>query len=120
MGRDRAYPGELTDAMRSNAKVTVQRANALLERFGESRLVTSGWRPVSLNNQTPGAAARSKHITCEAIDLADPDGDLDDWCMEHLEDLAAIGCWLEHPASTKNWCHLQIVPPKSQRRVFYP
>jgi hypothetical protein len=34
-----------------------------------------------------------------------------------LRDLAL---WLEHPASTKGWAHVQLRPPRSGRRVFYP
>jgi hypothetical protein len=45
---------------------------------------------------------------------------LDDWCLEHPEVLQEIGLWQEHPAATKGWCHLQIVPPRSGKRVFFP
>lgn len=111
---------ELTDEKRANAATTVARANMLLDRFGEERTVNSGWRPAAYNAMVPNAALRSKHITCEAIDLFDPEGDLDSWCMDNKAVLAEIGLWLEHPASTKGWCHVQIVPPKSGNRVFFP
>ena len=48
------------------------------------------------------------------------EGEIDAWCMDHLDFLAEAGLWLEHPSATKGWCHLQQVPPKSGRRVFYP
>jgi uncharacterized protein YcbK (DUF882 family) len=83
-------------------------------------LVSSGWRPPSLNAKTAGAAPNSKHMTCQALDVYDPDGDLDEWCMENLAKLEEAGLWLEHPSATKGWCHLQIVPPRSGKRVFYP
>jgi hypothetical protein len=111
---------ELTDDIRLEAQTTVDRANALLAEFGEDRDITSGWRPEAVNKRVPGAALRSKHTLGMAIDLGDPDGDLDEWCLEHLDVLERIGCWLEHPASTKNWTHIQTVAPKSGRRVFYP
>ena len=117
-GRDRRFPDELTAEKRANAEETIDKANQLLERFGETRRVNSGWRPVSINKATVGAAPKSKHMTCEAIDLEDKDGTLDQWCMENLEELAAIGLWMEHPESTEGWTHLQIVPPKSGNRVF--
>ena len=56
----------------------------------------------------------------QAIDIADPEGDLDQYCIDHILVLQKIGLWLEDPSSTKGWTHLQIVPPKSMRRVFYP
>lgn len=103
-----------------NASTTVVRANTLLERFGEDRIVNSGWRPAEYNAGVPNASQTSKHITCQAIDLADPEGDLDEWCFDHPEVLVEIGLWQEHPAATPHWVHIQVVPPKSGKRVFYP
>ena len=120
MGRDRRFPDELTDEKRANAEETIDKANQLLERFGETRKVNSGWRPASINSATVGAAPKSKHMTCEAIDLEDKDGSFGRWCLENLEELASIGLWMEDPAHTKNWVHLQIVPPRSGRRTFIP
>jgi hypothetical protein len=118
MGRDKKYP--LAEQQRENAEETVAKANLLLSRFGEARRVTSGWRPPAVNTATPQAAKRSLHISCEAVDLEDEDGTLDDWCLENPGILQEIGLWQEHPAATKGWCHLQIAPPKSGKRVFYP
>lgn len=120
MGRDAKYPQDLTIEILANAGELVLRVNRLLDHFGETRSVNSGWRPPSVNGATPGAALKSKHMTGQAIDLADPDGDLDEWCLENESVLATLLLWQEHPAATKGWCHLQMVPPKSGRRVFYP
>jgi hypothetical protein len=120
MGRDKKFNSLLTDELRANADEVVSKVTELFSRFGESRRVTSGWRPPQINAQTPGAARKSLHMTCEAVDLEDPEGLLDDWCLEHPEILQEIGLWQEHPAATKGWCHLQIVPPRSGKRVFYP
>lgn len=131
MGRDLIYRTSLTDELRANAQVTIDRVNALLEealRGGVTlethpvnhSLVSSGWRPAAVNAKTAGAAPKSKHMICKAIDVYDPDGDLDDWCMDNLSELEAIGLWMEHPSATKGWCHLQIEPPRSGKRVFYP
>lgn len=120
MGRDDSYRMELTDDLRQNAAQTVARANVLLQAFGEERKVRSGWRPAVVNAGIPNAAPKSKHMTCQAIDIDDPEGDLDEWCMEHQDVLESIGLWQEFPGATKGWCHVQIVPPKSGKRVFYP
>lgn len=120
MGRDRLHRAELTRELRANARETVRRANRLLKRAGLSRKVTSGWRPSAINAAVPGAAAGSKHISCLAIDLEDRDGRLDAWCMANLAVLEEIGLWLEHPDATPDWCHLQILPPRSGNRVFEP
>ena len=120
MSRDKQFPDELTDELRSNAASTVDRVNQLLEAFGEDRKVNSGWRPAVVNAATPNAAKKSKHMTCQACDLEDKDGRLDQWCLDHPEALERIGLWQESPASTVGWAHVQIIPPNSGKRVFIP
>ena len=120
MGRDQSHAHELTDALRANAMLTIERANLLLRRAALAGVVSSGWRPHAINAAIPNASPRSKHLSCQAIDLDDPDDALDAWCFCNLPVLAAIGLWLEHPDATPGWCHLQVVPPGSGRRVFMP
>ncbi len=114
------HEAELTDDMRANAQITVDKANQLLAAFGEERGQRSGWRPQSVNDATPNAAHHSRHITCEAIDLDDPDKRLQEWCMANLPTVASFGLWLEHPIATPDWLHCQVVPPPTGMRVFYP
>ena len=120
MGRDRRFPDELTDEKRLNSEETIDKANQLLERFGETRKVNSGWRPASINKATVGAAPKSKHMECLAIDLEDKDGSLGQWCLANLDALQEIGLWMEDPAVTKTWVHIQIIAPRSGNRVFKP
>jgi hypothetical protein len=121
MGRDEKYPAALNAGIEANAIDLLARVNSLLAVFGEYRTVNSGWRPPEVNAGTPNAALRSKHMTGNAIDLSDPDGDLDEWCSENDGSrLIQYGLYMEHPAATKGWCHLQNLPPKSGKRVFYP
>lgn len=115
-----------------NAALTVELVNKLLAiahvhgvdtpldpRTGSN--LTSGWRPAAYNATVPGAAVRSKHISAQAADLYDPEGDLDDWLIaDYHHVMADLGLWLEHPAATKGWCHVQTAPPNSKKRVFYP
>lgn len=121
MGRDASHGTELTTELRVNAHAIVERANALLvlSRAAVGH-VNSGWRPQSINASIPNASPRSRHLTCQAIDLRDADGSLDAWCMSHLDALEALALWLEHPNATPGWCHVQTVPPRSGRRVFEP
>lgn len=117
----------------AKAIITVDRANELLnwavsygvtvdQHPANHSPVSSGWRPPEVNSSTPGAAARSKHMTGEAIDIYDPDGDLDEWLMttRGQEILKTLGLWHEHPSATKGWAHVQTVPPRSGNRTFYP
>lgn len=120
MGRDKLHREELTRELRSNARETLRRVNRLLRRAGILTSVSSGWRPAAVNARIPGAAKGSRHILCLAIDLNDRDGALDAWCMANPAVLEELGLWLEHPAATPGWCHLQTCPPRSGNRVFEP
>ncbi len=120
--REVTHAGELSPELESLAIILLSRVNRLMSYFGQSRKVTSGWRPPSYNHHVPGAAKFSKHMSCQAIDLADPHGDLDEWLLEAEGTAALELCqlWHEHPAATKGWAHLQSVPPRSNKRHFYP
>lgn len=109
----------LTSDLLSNAQDTINKVNRLLQLFGSTRKVTSGYRPAAINAAV-GGAKKSNHMLCKACDLEDKDGKLDAWCYDNQPKLAEIGLWLEHPSATPGWCHLQTVPPKSGVRVFRP
>ena len=114
------------DTTRRNAVELLERVNKLLEMLPlnlEAVIapkLNSGWRPAAYNATVPGAAVRSRHITGQALDLADPDGALDDYLFQRQELLVECCLWMEHPLATKNWCHLQSAPPRSGNRVFIP
>lgn len=73
-----------------------------------------GWRP----QECPTGAPNSAHKTGQAVDVYDPDGDLDDWLTDHV--LQMHGLYREHPSATRGWCHLTTRPVKSGKRTFYP
>lgn len=75
-----------------------------------------GFRPQSC----PIGAPQSAHKEGLAVDLYDPCGELDGWCLRNLDQLAACGLYLEDPRHTPGWCHLTIRAPKSGKRVFVP
>ena len=130
--RDPAYGNYLTPDIRDNAARLLPVVNGLLLLAHKNgvllytnpktkSLVSSGWRPPAVNASTPGAAPNSLHMICRAIDIYDPEGDLDEWLVGVTHTyLTGMGLWLEHPAATKGWAHLQDKAPRSGRRVFYP
>lgn len=126
MGRDKAYPHDLTESIEKDAETTINRTNMLLTRFRQdtgdtyARKVNSGWRPPAINAKTPGAARKSKHMLGQAIDIDDDNGALDDWLMtpEGETALREIGLWHEHPRDTDGWAHVQTVPPGSGNLHF--
>lgn len=132
-GREALYPAEFTEEIRKNALLTVSRVNTLLAVLEAERvpleanpktgsIINSGWRPALINGQVKGAAPKSKHITAEACDLYDPEGAIDDYLMSEAGQRALVAArlWLEHPSATKSWTHWQVVPPRSNNRIFYP
>jgi len=119
-GRDKEYPKDLTAEVEENAKKLLQKVNALLFELKITTIkISSGWRPETLNAKV-GGAKKSNHITGCAIDLSDPNEELDNLFQKNLKILEKYGLYLEHPDSTKGWSHLQFVAPKSGNRVFKP
>jgi hypothetical protein len=108
----------------ANAVDLLERVDALLSQIdlpdAQHPRVNSGWRPAAYNAGVPNASPTSKHITGQAIDLADPSGELDAYLMQNLDALTRCGLYLEHPDSTPRWCHVQSVAPHSGNRVFRP
>lgn len=127
------YKSEIHPQIIENAVALLKKVNALIERMQADGIgmdliqvkralvcFTSGWRPRKVNEATPGAARFSLHMSGEAIDLSDPDGVIDEWCVSNTKILRELGLFMEHPSATKGWCHLQSKPPKSGRLIFYP
>ena len=121
-GRDTEYADELTEVIRANAQVTVDRLNALLVRAERTDIdtVNSGWRPRSVNEATSNASTSSKHLTAEAGDIPDVDRTLAHWCADHQDVLVELELWFEDFRYTPTWVHAQIVPPRSGKRIYIP
>jgi hypothetical protein len=127
MGRDKTAP--IDDEMRTSALHLLSKINELLNHFYKAhpeasrRVVTSGYRPSAINAKV-GGAAKSHHQSCRAVDLLDTDRKLMSFCLENLHILQELDLWMEDPRWTKgrvtNWVHLQIVSPKSGKRIFIP
>lgn len=85
-------------------------------RSGVSGVTFGGFRP----QDCPQGAANSSHKEGAAVDRYDPRGEIDAWCMAHLDRLAVYGIFIEHPSATPGWSHWTIRAPKSGNRAFYP
>lgn len=71
-------------------------------------------------------AAGSAHKSARAVDVHDPDNELDAW-LDRFENgegsnskLEQYGLYRESPGSTIGWCHLQTRQPPSGKRTFVP
>jgi hypothetical protein len=75
-----------------------------------------GFRPQACTQ----GAAHSSHKEGLAVDIYDPFGDIDLWCLENLDKLEQCGIYIEDPNYTKGWSHWTVKPPGSGKRVFIP
>lgn len=121
MGRDKLYPNDYTLDIRSNAEDLVRRVNNLLNALQiKDPKLSSGWRPSAINSRS-GGAKRSLHMFGKAVDLVDKDGSIKDTILKCPEKLLEYGLWLEDPASTPSWCHLDTgIRSTRAVRVFKP
>lgn len=102
-----------------------KRINVIRAAYGKPMRVNDGYRRPQ---DTPkNGAAKSKHLTGQAIDIDDDDkGTLWFWLMQpqQMQLLQQVGLWLEHGCYTHcaagSWVHAQIVPPLSGKRIFIP
>ena len=99
--------------MRGDGVEFLRNPKTMTEISGET---LGGFRPQSCQVGAP----MSNHKRGLAVDIYDPDGSIDLWCVTHREVLADCGIWIEHPDATRGWSHWQCVAPRSGRRVFMP
>lgn len=121
MGRDKLYPEDYNLEVQGNAEDLIKRVNNLLIALRiDSVKVSSGFRPLMVN-QRAGGAKRSLHMVGKAVDLADPHQELSQKILKCTSLLLDYGLWLEDPASTPVWCHLDTGIRDSRLvRVFKP
>lgn len=100
-----------------NAQQLLERVNSFLAEAGLTRKPTSGFRTAA-HNKAVGGAPQSAHLTCQAVDLADRDRKLSDWCEKNPEMLEKYLLWMEDPSRTPTWVHLQTRPARN--RIFKP
>ena len=124
-GRDQQYSHEWTPLIRENAYELLKRVNLLLQDLNVvSARVVSGWRPSEVN-QRVGGAARSLHITGQAVDLRDNSRqEFGDLIIRNNHLLHKYQLWLESPEATRgntNWIHLDMgIRDDRDLRVFNP
>lgn len=120
---DRESSQHLTEEMKKDGKELIGRVNGLLRDLGINKVrVSSGYRTPEVNAGIPNAARKSLHMSCKAVDLLDPKGEIDKAVQGHPELLVKHGLWLEHPDHTTGWCHLDMSTTRWDRpiRIFNP
>lgn len=123
--RGKECPLELED----NLLELLVKINKMYDAYGIPFTLTSGFR--SRNDQIDiylkkgvkdmtKIPMRSKHLTCEAVDIYDPKQELQKWILKNIKLMENIELWFEDFSYTKTWVHAQIRPPKSGSRFFKP
>lgn len=115
MGRNKEYP--LDETLESNLDKLHEALNKFRTAYGKPMIVSSGYRPGKYNEIAHGAT-NSAHLTCEACDFKDNDGELKKWILSHVNVLYDCGLYMEHQDNTPTWCHLQT--RKTINRIFKP
>lgn len=115
MGRDKTHP--LSKEQTTNAASLLAAINYIRGVYGKPMVVSSGYRPGSFNTNA-GGATRSAHLSCEAVDIRDTDGEFRKWCLANIPELEKAGLYLEDPSFTPTWIHLQT--RKTSQRIFKP
>jgi uncharacterized protein YcbK (DUF882 family) len=110
-----------------------RRINIVRTEYGKPMMVTSGYRTlqdhlriyseINARRRKKGLPAirvpmGSRHMSGEAVDIADKDGKLMQWCKANEPILEKAELWMEE--GTEGWCHFQIRPPRSGKRFFLP
>jgi len=127
MGRDKLYPDEWTPEVQLNAKTLLEKVNALLNELSiDKAVVSSGFRPSTINNKVTNAAKKSAHMIGKAVDILDnKNQDLAKLIANNPILLKKYDLWMESSTATKgqntNWVHLDFMVRKDRpSRVFLP
>lgn len=118
MGRDVKWP--LTVEQEMEVTKLLAAVQGLFADCPVPLSVSSGYRPAAVNAQVPNSAKRSAHMSCQAVDLADPDRKLAHYLLDNVSLLEQWDMYLEDPAYTAGWVHVQTRRTRSGKRVFKP
>ncbi len=116
------YP--TTSEIDVNLNDLLVKINVVRQKYNKPMIVTSGLRSEAQQQQLiadgKSTATKSKHLTGQAVDIQDIDGELAIWVKRNLALMEEIGLWMEDFSHTKGWVHFQNASPKSGKRVFIP
>jgi uncharacterized protein YcbK (DUF882 family) len=114
---------------KNNLEVLLERINKIRGAYGKPMIVTSGYRSLKQHLAIYAAKGitdqskipmKSKHLVGAAVDIFDPDKELQTWVLANVKILEDAGLYCEDFSCTPNWCHFQIQAPASSSRFFKP
>ena len=125
---------EVPTAYKKDLALLLEKINIIRKAYNKPMTVTSGYRTwedhvriYKEKAQKRGVPfymtqvpTKSKHLYCQAVDIADADGSLKKWVLQNIKLLEDNGIFCEDFNFTPNWLHFQILPPSSNKRFFLP
>ena len=119
--KNREIEHPMTEEQEENMHKLLAVIDELRERYGKPLKISSGYRPEAVNKAV-GGAKKSNHVMCLAVDFVDDPKTrpFTKWCVTNLPILEELGLYMEDPRHTPNWVHLQLVAPRSGKRIFIP
>jgi len=118
-----------TQDIQDNLVELLVRINKVRAAYGKPMTVTSGLRTMADHLRIYAAKGitdkskipmQSNHLYGRAVDISDPNKELQAWVLKNVKLMEEIGLWMEDFSATTNWVHFQINPPKSGNRFFQP
>ena len=117
-GQHKWQDSEIDAVTKRNLEDLIRKINAL--GYEPPMRASSCLRSIKDQQRINPSAMGSSHLYGAAIDIADPKGELAKWLLNNSYKLETYGLWMENPAKTKGWVHLQIYATKSMTRIFNP
>lgn len=113
-----------SDEIQAALQELLEKINQIRSLWGRSMTVTSGLRTMEDHLRIYREKAekagvpfdqskvpmKSKHLFGQAVDISDPNKQLQQWCKANEHLIKDAGLWCEDFSSTPNWVHFQIVP----------
>jgi hypothetical protein len=125
-------PMKIPDEHFDNLNLLMFKLNKLRDAYGKPLQVTSGYRSMEHHLAIYAAKGitdkkkipmKSRHLYGLAADLVPVEDSIEhlhDWVLDNMKFCEEVGLWLEAMSATPTWLHVQIVPPKSGVRIFFP
>lgn len=119
----------LPEDHQANLLILLEKVNKVREAYGKSMVISSGYRSMDDHKRIyrekgitdeSKIPMKSKHLYGQALDVSDPNQELQKWVKSNVLLMEEIGLWMEDFSATKNWCHFQTLPPRSNKRFFMP
>lgn len=120
---------QCTPIQKSNLNILLEKINAIRIAYAKPMTVSSGLRTMTHHLEIYAKKGitdkskipmKSRHLTGQAVDIKDVNGELKKWVLKNVDLLSSIGLWCEAFVSTPTWIHFQIIPPASGKRFFNP